>query len=366
MKTLFHQRTEFALGDAVTTKPKVAWLDSIRRMRRRNGDQGTPLEVAFIDGASVPVEVGRAPAKPLEAPAETRRAAKKALLVCPDERTAVAGFADAAPLVTVPMLGESLVEYWLEHLAGLGASQVFVLAADRPEQVRAVTGDGARWGLKVEVLPEARELTPAEARAKYHGGDATDWLPEPDDAVLMDHLPGVSRRPLFNSYAGWFAASLDWMPRAATPNRVGVRELRAGVWVGLHSHVSRSAELRAPCWVGERVHVGPHTIIGPGAILEDRVFVEASSEISYSAVGPETFVGKLTDVEHSLVWGSMLIDWRDGSRVEVPDPFLLCSLGSHDPSVRAPDMLRRPLDFYYARQRSAFASSADALLRTEG
>jgi hypothetical protein len=366
MKTLFHHRTEFALGDTLTTSSKIAWLDGICRMRRRGDHQGTPLNLAFIEGASVPVEIGCAPAKPPEAPAETRRAAKRSLLICPNEPTAVAGLADAVPLVTVPMLGESLVEYWLEHLAGLGASQVFVLASDRPEQVEAVIGVGARWGLKVEVLPEARELTPAEARVKYRGG-GTDWLAEPNDAVLMDHLPGVFQRPLFNSWAGWFAALLDWMPGAATPNRVGVRELRAGVWVGLRTHISRSAELRAPCWLGEQVHVGPHAVIGPGAILEDRVFVEASSEISYSAVGPETFVGKLTDVEHSLAWGSMLIDWRDGSRVEVPDPFLLCSLGSLGASVKAPDPFRRPLDFYYSRQRGAFAAStADALPRTGG
>src|SRR5207244_3565866 len=122
-------------------------------------------------------------------------------------------------------LGRTLIEYWLEHLARLGAGQVLVLATDRAEQVRARIGDGARWGLRVVVIPETRELTPAEARSKYRTGEMTGedvrspagsndnqletpyvvscngskvscWLAEPDDAILLDHLPGLPQNAL--------------------------------------------------------------------------------------------------------------------------------------------------------------------------
>src|SRR5207249_12203612 len=110
----------------------------------------------------------------------------KAILICPSDRAAMAKLAEVAPLATLPMLGESLLEYWLEHLATLGAKEVRVLAADRPEQVRAHIGDGGRWGLRVEVLPETRELTITEVRAKYRGDDTENWLPEPKDVILLD------------------------------------------------------------------------------------------------------------------------------------------------------------------------------------
>jgi hypothetical protein len=45
----------------------------------------------------------------------------KAVLICPADRPAVAKLAEVAPLPNLPILGESLVEYWLEHLAGLRA-----------------------------------------------------------------------------------------------------------------------------------------------------------------------------------------------------------------------------------------------------
>src|SRR6266446_91467 len=122
------------------------------------------------------------------------------------------------------------------------------------------------------------------------------------------------------------ALPISWMLLLPTSNRIGLREAEPGVWVGLRAHVSPTARLRPPCWLGANVHVGPGANIGPCAIVEDGVFVEEGSEISYTAIAPDTFVGKLTHLEHSLALGQTLIDWRDGSRLEVPDPFLLCSL----------------------------------------
>jgi hypothetical protein len=250
----------------------------------------------------------------------------RALLICPAERPAVALLAESAPLALLPLLGKSLIEFWLEHLGALGATVIYVLAADRPGQIRAFVADGARWGVRIEVLPETRELTPAEARLKYHLRDDTDWLPTPHDVHLVDCHPALPDQRLFNHYGDWLATSLAWLPHALTADRIGVRELRPGIWVGLNTRVAPGAELRAPCWLGENVRVETNTIIGPGAIIENRAFVSAGAEVSQSVVAPETYVGELTEVANSVAWGNLLIHWRDGSCTRVPDPFLLCSL----------------------------------------
>jgi hypothetical protein len=250
----------------------------------------------------------------------------KSLLICPGERPAVEALATWRPLCIVPFLGKTLIEYWLEYLSTAGATQVFVLATDRPEQVRALVKDGARWGLKVEVLPEVRELEVEEARAKYQWPE-DQWLTAPHDVILLDHLPGLPGRNLFASYATWFAALQSWMPYAATPERIGIRQIQPGVWVGLHSHIDKTASLTAPVWIGEDVHVGPGAIVGPGAVLEDRSYVESEAEIVASVVGPETFVGTMTEVRRTLAWGSTLVNWKRGVCVEVSDAFLVAPLG---------------------------------------
>ena len=138
----------------------------------------------------------------------------KTLLICPGEREAVRGLAESMPLSNVPILGKPLIEYWLEYLARRGATQVYVLATDRPEQVRTLIQDGTRWGLKVDVLPEVGELELDEARAKYQSRTEPGWLASPDDAHVMDCLPGQPPGRLFTSYADWFAAVQAWMPLA--------------------------------------------------------------------------------------------------------------------------------------------------------
>jgi hypothetical protein len=250
----------------------------------------------------------------------------KALLICPVERPGAGFFAEAAPLAGMPLLGKELIAWWLEHLVTLGAKQVLILAADRPEQVRAIVGDGARWGLKIEVQPERSELTVAEAREKYRHVCATDWLPMPNDVLLMDCLPGGEQPSLFRDYAGWFGALREWWPIATKAQRAGMREIQPGVWAGRRTRVAASAQLRAPCWLGDNVWIGPRSVIGPMAVLEDRVVVEDAASVSNSFVGAETYLGELTELKDSLAWSHTLINWRTGSRVRVPDAFLMCSL----------------------------------------
>ena len=160
----------------------------------------------------------------------------KALLICPAERPEMAPLAELTPLAGVSICGKSLLAYWLEHLASLGAREVSIMAVDRPETIRALVGNGARWGLRVEVLPQLREWSPAEARQKFRADSPEGWLGEPHDVTVADHLPAQPGKKLFESFAGFFASVRDVAPHAATPDRIGLREISPGVWAGRRTH----------------------------------------------------------------------------------------------------------------------------------
>jgi hypothetical protein len=249
----------------------------------------------------------------------------RAILICPSSCPAVDHLAALAPLAAVPLLGETLVEYWLTHLALSGAREVRILAHDRPEHIAALAGNGARWGLKVDVVRESRVLTPAQAQIKYAERTGASW--SPDEIILMDRFP-QSTRPLFGSYTDLFAGLLDWLPHALTPDRVGVRELQPGIMVGRHTRVSPEAKLLAPCWIGQSVYIGAGAIVGPMAVVEDRSFVEPASEITCSLIGPDTFVGRSAVIQDSIAWGDTLIHWKSGACGPVPHAYLLCALRS--------------------------------------
>jgi mannose-1-phosphate guanylyltransferase/phosphomannomutase len=274
----------------------------------------------------------------------------KALLICPSERSAVAEFSQFTPLAATPLLGESLLEYWLTHLALAGIKDVRILASDRPEHIAKLVGNGARWGLKVEVTPEIRELSPALAQVKY-----ADELPASAQNVIavLDHFPGATDSPLFDSYANLFSGLTLWIPQAKTVDRVGMREVQPGIWLGHHAHVSPEAQLRAPCWIGKHVYVGAHCIIGPMAILEDRSFVEAGAEIASSVIGADTFVGKLAALRQSFAFGNTLVNWSTGSVTHVSDAFLLCALKRQPNTKTSESFLHRLFEVLFTEERPA-------------
>jgi len=243
----------------------------------------------------------------------------KAVVICPDRRAEVAFLARKTPLVLVPVLGPSLLSHWLTTLADGGVKEVTVLASDRPDQVRAVVGRGERWGLKIEVRAEPVEISGAEAQKRFPA----------EKIILADRLPALPDAPLFESYAGFFAALKLWLPLAGS-HRVGVRELAPGIWAGLRCKIDPTAKLTAPCWLGENVWVRGGAKIGPDAFIEDAALVDSEAEVAAGWIGPRTYVGALTQVRNSFAWADGLLNHITGSFAEIVDAFLLGDLqGEH-------------------------------------
>ena len=286
----------------------------------------------------------------------------RTMLICPGERSTVSNLCQHLPLAHVPVLGQSLLEYWLSALALQGASQIGVLAHAHPDLTQELVGTGERWGLNAKVISESRELTPAEALLKY--SNELETAPAGQSIIVLDHFPTHPELPLFASYQHWFAALRGWMPSAVTADRVGVNETRAGIWTGCHSHISAQARLHPPCWIGQHVFVGAGAVIGPETIIEDGSFVEPGAEVGRSWVGPDTFVGQFARIDESLAWGSTLIKWESGSAAQVADPFLLCPL-RQPRAKRTLNWLHRLGDVYSRNKAEAGVLWKQLLLHRE-
>jgi len=267
----------------------------------------------------------------------------KAMLICPSARPAVQLLERTAALSTVPLLGESLLEHWFSHLACSEVKEITVLADNGAEEVRRIIGNGARWGVKAKVIEESRELTPAQALLK-HERELEPNTPS-QGIFVLERFPGESQLPLFTSYNDLFIAVRDWMPRAISPDRVGVREVEPGVWVGQQSHIAADAQLHPPCWIGKSAFVGARCVIGPNAILEDGAFVEPDTSIAESLVSPHTFIGRFTELAGSIALGNHLINWSTGSFTVIPDPFVMCGLKRAAP-FRTANWLARLVELY--------------------
>jgi MurNAc alpha-1-phosphate uridylyltransferase len=67
---------------------------------------------------------------------------------------------DETPKPLIPIAGKPLIEYHLEALAGSGFREIVINQGHRGDQLPAVLGDGARWGVRIhwsDEQPEALE-----------------------------------------------------------------------------------------------------------------------------------------------------------------------------------------------------------------
>lgn len=248
----------------------------------------------------------------------------RALLICPEPQSAVPLLSEKLPLAALPLLGSSVIESWLIHLAGLGYQKIVIHANDRVEMIHRVVGSGRRWGLQVDMVSVPKAQIESEiANAQHIGLEGHTPI---DYIEVMDHLPAQPKAEIFASYANWFRAVQDRLPHAITPERIGMREISAGIVIGYQSRVSSRAQLSAPCWIGNQVVVGSSAVIGPETVIEDRSIIKKGARISNSIIGPDTMVGRDTEIKDSLVCGERLTNWSSGSSIRVTDLFLLSSL----------------------------------------
>jgi NDP-sugar pyrophosphorylase family protein len=285
----------------------------------------------------------------------------KTILICPNQANGIPVLADSKPLVTLPFLDERFISYWLQHLAEEKNREERLISTIPVNTIEEFTGNGSRWGLKLEFFHEVRELTPTEARRRYRPTYENDWPAEPNDVIVADHFPGVPGHKIFESHAHWFKGMGLWLPQLNATRRVGLREIEPGVWAGRRTRIARSARLLAPCWIGDNVRIGPDAFIGPMAFLEDQVVVDSRSMIVNSWVGPETFVGTLTELKDSLAWGTLLINWKTGSHTQIPDPFLLASLADDQGKKAAKSTFARVVQRPFIRPFEAVAALAQKL-----
>ncbi len=235
-------------------------------------------------------------------------------LICPTAVPAVPALSRQRPLVLAPFLGRTVLEHALAGLAANGAKVVRLLAEDRLPEIQAVVGAGQAWGLQVVFLSprEGAEILSRE-------------VPPGESVMTLDHLPQAPERPLWDSYQGWYEAQLALLPAFAA-QRVGMREVTPGVFADLRSQIAGDASLVAPCWIGSGVFVGSQAVVGPGSIIEDGSYLDSGAEIVQSIVGPQTYVGSVTEIRGSFAWGSELLHLESGSLAQVTDRFLLSEM----------------------------------------
>jgi hypothetical protein len=223
----------------------------------------------------------------------------------------------------MPVCGRTLLDRALEQISREGGGEVLVLAADRPHLIRAALEHGSHWGMQVRFHPLDRPLDAEVARLRF-----LNEFQEAGDPVVR-RLSG----------AGWlFPATVETgsFPGAGSfatllrdhgaPAMVTMRETTPGVWVSTRASVHPAATITAPAWIGPSAKITAGAVIGPDAIVETGAFIDQGAHVASAWIGPDTYVGRGSELTGKRAWGTRLESEETGAAVEVDDAFILADL----------------------------------------
>jgi NDP-sugar pyrophosphorylase family protein len=100
-------------------------------------------------------------------------------------------------------------------------------------------------------------------------------------------------------------------------------QIAPGVWVSRNHAIHPSVNIAPPVYVGENCLVGRDVELGPFAVLGKNTIVDDEATVTDSTVLPNTYVGRLVNIEHRIVNKRIIGDPATQQITEVVDEFLL-------------------------------------------
>lgn len=291
-----------------------------------------------------------------------------------------------APWCLAPVAGKPLLEYWLEWASELGIHEITIVLGDGAYEIESFCGDGSRWGVECrfgfqkEIDPPADYLR--RSPHKWREGllfingpvfpvrlsDSTFPEPSVGSTFMLSGANGPACLLSAESAAldAWLSggnppeATAEWSALGLDPLILsdiqayytlnmrmvaGEQERyvqsgyggRDGVQIGYNVQIPPSVELHPPLTIGNDCRFHPMSVIGPNAVIGNRVIIDRQTEVSDSILLDGTYLGCNLEISGKIISGNRIIDPAADVCIDVADPWLAAALTQR---LRATDLLR--------------------------
>jgi hypothetical protein len=305
-----------------------------------------------IDLRRAAADVHPVPRAPLPA-----RPAVRAVVFATETAGADIPVASDLPVALLSLGCQSVIEHLMARLSEAGILDVDLVTCERPEALRQLLAEGARWGLRLRLHPVRDPVRPygVLARLAQSAGEKVliGHARQLPSTALLQHL-AAGEAMAFDAGARWtgwaglgtarlaglgeeldhpaLAAALmaDGTPRVVAeqgqsvsladaadllqaqpgstrdlqPHEVPAAWIRTS-WGAMSPQavVDPRATMQGPALVGPGCVVERGAIIGPGAVLSRDVVVSSGTRIAHSLVFPDSFIGANLELVACLVNG---------------------------------------------------------------
>ena len=313
------------------------------------------------------------------------------VLACWPAVDALYGEIDAS---LIALAGKAVIQRVVECLVAAGCRHIAVVLGDLPGPLRALLGDGERWGCRIEYCVAAEGASPLAGLGCLAPMGAERCLLAPAD-VLIDAPPAVgesaavcwadqgvirwtgwacltaaqirdlvltapSRAALSQAMLGaanlgrqWVAqpadcstaeGALDAATRALSrPHFIDRRPQTPGVWISHGARVHPTARLLAPVYIGQGATLAAGVTVGPNVTVGQGCCVDREARLTHSLLLPGTYIGAGLSVCDSVVAPARLINVRHATAIAIADADLLGEVGPPTPLAHTVPVSQRVL-----------------------
>lgn len=283
----------------------------------------------------------------------------------------------------LPVVGKPVLEHTLDALVAAGLRRAIIALSPFADELRAVIGNGSRWGMRLDYVLTCGEEDPEAVAERsqsrqdgeflalrgdiLQGGALQDFLERASEvagSVVQGRVAGMPASLCLHRAGGRGGLEpLRWSiePAAAPPiwpmvelpeavlNRlesprayhranldaaagrfpglvVPGRRMALGLTVGDRSQVSPRSLRQGIAFVGGQCRVESSVEFHGEVVVADRVIVDRHTTLHDSVVLPDTYIGELVDVRNAIVWGNRMIRVDTGAVLPVVETFLLTDL----------------------------------------
>ena len=246
---------------------------------------------------------------------------------------------------TLPVLGKTVLDRWVERVQGLGINLLSVVDRDVVDAGRLRTMiDWAQQGVDQILLILLGSYSDVDlldvVRFHYEGQHRITRVFDPvgplgisllDRQTILNsnlearkHVPVVpSTRYDFLGYSVRLSSSGAYrkLVEDALEGRCDVKpngvETERNVWIHPAAHIDASVRLEGSCYVGAYARLNPGVVLRDGSSVEHNCDIDIGTTLDHASILPNTYLAPGLCVRNSIIDGTRLENLDRGISVEL-------------------------------------------------
>jgi NDP-sugar pyrophosphorylase family protein len=265
---------------------------------------------------------------------------------------------ERAPSSLLPMAGKSKLVYWLEHCYRAGLRSLIIISPEW-QLIKANINDGTQYGVSIKYadrldVVEEKKVSVcinADLLVDFDSTELSGLVENNDQICIEDEVVAsfcsltsgqsnfrsiaAQANPVIKKVDGHVLAMNTAQDFHANIISIIERKYDSLLPAGLTDEASpklylngvvkwnRNSLKAGSLYCGDGTQIDKTVNITSSTAIEKDCFIDKEARISNSVILTGSYVGKMTEVENSIVWGRLLIRVDTNTVIKMPDDLIL-------------------------------------------